>query len=465
MGRKKNLEKRLARLQGKVTELTQRSQAADITVDELRSIQNRILELREDMQDVQEELECLGDEGCGDPDDPDDPDLEGQDANGAWRNRVPQNAQTRGGNPMAAYAQPQGEARSLGAYTIDGQQQRQAEQPYSSLEYRTAFKDYVQRGTPIPQDVVTRAMGTMESRAGGDPGPSVTADIGVIIPMTIMNEFIKDVSKVYGHIYAKVRKLNVKGGVKFPISKLKATFKWITETTVSDAQKAGDIKDFIQFDYNIGEIRVTETLLAQVVSLDLFESEITRIMVEAYVETMDKVIISGTGEGQPLGITKDSRVKNVVTFAAEEMADWTAWRKKLFAKVPLSKRGQGEFLFPASTVETYLLTMKDKNDRPLFKEATDLNMGNTAGSFFGRTTDLVEPDVIQDFDTAKAGDIIGIFWTPNDYAINTNMQFGMKRWFDDDKNEWVNKGLTIVDGKILDTSGCYLLKKAAAPTA
>lgn len=340
-------------------------------------------------------------------------------------------------NPMAAYN------------VRNNSEQRQTGSVYASMEYRMAFKDYVQRGTPIP----------VELRAGGDAGTTVTTDIGAIIPETIMDEFIKDVSKVYGQIYAKVRKLNVKGGIKFPISKLKANFKWITETTVSDKQKAGDIKDYVEFSYNVGEIRVAQTLLSQVVSLFLFESEITRIMVEAYIETMDKVIISGTGSGQPLGITNDPRVTNVVELTAADIADWTAWRKKLFAKVPLSKRGTGEFLFPASTVETYLLTMKDNNNRPLFREATEGTIGNLAGSFFGRDVTLVEPDVVADFDTAAAGDVIGIFWVPQDYAINTNLQFGMKRYFDEDTNEWINKGLTIVDGKILDTSGCYLLKK------
>ena len=67
--------------------------------------------------------------------------------------------------------------------------------------------------------------------------------------------------------------------------------------------------------------------------------------------------------------------------------------------------------------------------------------------------------MIKDFGTAANGEIVGIFWVPGDYAINTNLQFGMKRWFDDDTNEWINKGLTIVDGKILDPSGCYLIKK------
>lgn len=330
-----------------------------------------------------------------------------------------------------------------------GQAVREEVSMYATKEYRMAFKEYVQRGVAIPQ----------EFRAGGDNGTTVTADIGAIVPETIMQEFIKDVSKVYGQIYNKVRKLNIKGGLKFPISQLKANFKWINETTPSDKQKAGDIKEFIEFSYNIGEIRVAQTLLSQIVSLDLFEAEIVKIMVEAYVEAMDKGIIAGTGSGQLLGITKDPRVTNVIEMTEAEFSDWTAWRKNLFAKIPLSKRGQGEFMFTSATVESYLLTMKDGNDRPLFKEATDLDMGRDVGRFFGRTVTLVEPDVLADFGTAVAGDVIGIMWVPQDYAINTNLAFGMKRYFDDDTNEWINKGLTVVDGKIVDPSGCYIIKK------
>ena len=316
--------------------------------------------------------------------------------------------------------------------TVQMNQRKSTEEKFGTMEYRMAFKKYVQTGEAIPHEL----------RAGGDTGTTVTTDIGMIIPTTIMNEFIKDVSKVYGQIYSKVRKLNVKGGVEFPISKLSANFKWITETTVSNKQKAGDIKDKVSFSYHIGEIRVAESLLAQVVSLDVFETEIVRIMVEAYVKAMDTAIISGTGSGQPLGITVDTRVTgntgNIIEFEADEIGDWTAWRKKLFAKIPLSKRGSGEFLFPASTVESNLLTMKDANGRPLFREATDGTIGNLAGTFFGRDVTLVEPDIIKDYDTASTGDIIGIFWTPNDYAINTQLQFGMKRYFDEDTNEWIN---------------------------
>lgn len=440
MSRKKVLQKRQARLLERKAALVKRSnESTDIA--EVRSINEQLMQISEDLQDIADELAALADEENGDSNSDDNggekADDNGDDTDG--RAKIPEGAQLRGGN-------------IVGAYALNGAQARE-EEPYSSTEYRQAFKEYVQRGTPISADVL--------KRAGGDNGSTVSEDIGAIIPKTIMDEFIKEVSKVYGQVYSKVRKLNIKGGVKFPISKLKAKFSWISETTVSNKQKAGDIKDYVEFSYNVGEIRVSETLLAQIVSLPVFESEITRIMVEAYVETMDKVIIAGTGVGQPLGVTKDSRVTNVVEFTAAEFSNWTAWRKKLFANIPLAKRGQGEFLFTAATVEANLLTMVDDNNRPIFKEATEGNIGESdgVGRFYGRNVTLVEPDVLADFETAESGDVVGIYWIPNDYAINTNLEFGMKRYFDDNTNEYINKGITIVDGKILDPSGCYLIKK------
>lgn len=434
MGRKKALEKRMARLQNKINDLTARSQADDVTVEELRSIQCRMNEIHEDMQDVQDELDAIEEE------------QRSQEPESEQRSHEPVN----GGVVRGMFGQPAG---------ISGQVTNP--DPYATTEYRMAFKDYVQRGTPIPANLNPR----MEQRAGGDTGPTVAADLGMIIPTTIMNEFITKVSKVYGQLYSKVRKLNIQGGVKFPISDLKANFKWITETTVSERQKAGDIKEYIEFSYNIGEIRVSQTLLSQVVTLAMFEQEIVRIMVEAYVEAMDKGIMRGSGSGQMLGILSDTRVTSnpghTIEFTAAEFSDWEKWRKKLFSIIPLSKRGQGEFIFTSGTVEANLLTMKDNNNRPIFREATELNVGEsaTSGRFYGREVTLVEPDIVADFETASSGDVVGIYWIPNDYAINTNLAFGMKRYFDENKNEWVNKGLTIVDGKMLDVSGCYIIKK------
>jgi type I restriction enzyme M protein len=66
---------------------------------------------------------------------------------------------------------------------------------------------------------------------------------------------------------------------------------------------------------------------------------------------------------------------------------------------------------------------------------------------------------IADFDDAQAGDVVGIYWQPNDYAINENFGFTMRRYFDEEMNEWVDKALVVVDGKVLNPTGFYKIIK------
>ena len=117
-----------------------------------------------------------------------------------------------------------------------------------------------------------------------------------------------------------------------------------------------------------------------------------------------------------------------------------------------------------STVDSYLETMADNNNNPIFRQATGLtvNDGDSRdpnGSFFGRNISLVEPDILPDFDTASDGDVIGIFWQPRDYVVNENYGFTMLRYFDHETNEWVDKALTVVDGKLVNPAGVVLIKK------
>ena len=102
---------------------------------------------------------------------------------------------------------------------------------------------------------------------------------------------------------------------------------------------------------------------------------------------------------------------------------------------------------------------------PIFRQATGLEVNdgdarNPNGRFFGREISIVEPDVLPDFDTASAGDVIDIFWQPQEYAINENFAWTLFRCFDHETNEWVDKGICIVDGKVLNPAGFVLIKKA-----
>ena len=441
---RKYLMKRQLRLEAKKAELVKRSQETT-DVNELRAINDEIMDVANELHDIADELADLAKNGDDDGAQGNDNGNGDTNNDGGQRSAAPAGATLVNGNIS-------GGGQIVGSFAPAA---RNAD-PYASEEYRRAFMAYAQRGVPIPANLMQR-----------DGAPANTTDLGATIPTTVLNEFINEIRKRYGNLYAKVRKLNIKGAVKVPIAQLQAQFKWINETTVSPRQNAGNINEFVEFGYNVAEIRVSQTLLASIVTLDIFEREVVRIMMIAYMQAMDNGIVHGTGNGQMLGILNDPRVTNLeghtIQMSAADMSNWTAWRKNFFAKLPLGYRS-GEFIFALSTVESYLETMADANNNPIFRQATGLEVNdgdvrNPNGRFFGRDISLVEPDILPDFDAANAGDVIGIFWQPEEYAINTNMEFGMRRWFDEDRNEWVNKMLTVVDGKVLNPMGYYLITK------
>lgn len=411
--RKSILEKRLQRLMAKKAKLTERCNASQ-DVNEVRSLTAELEELNEDIEDIREEISAIEAEE---------------------REQVPADAQLINSQVRGSFG--------TGAAAPENRE----EDPTASEEYRRAFMAYIQTGQ-VRGDVID------------------TGDSGAAIPITIMNEVINIVRKRYGNLYSKVRKMSVPGGVEIPVGALKASFKWITESTVSPRQEVGKLGK-ISFMYHTGEIRVAQTFLSQVLTLSAFESEVARVIAIAYLEAMDQAIVNGTGNGMPTGILNDPRVLatgNVVTFTAAQINNWTAWRKNFFSQLPLGYRA-GEFIFPLSTVESYLETMADSNNNPIFRQATGLEVNdgdavNPNGRFFGREISLVEPDILPDFDAASSNDVIGIFWQPYEYALNENFGFTMRRYFDEETNEWVDKALVVTDGKVLNPMGIWLLKKA-----
>ena len=427
--RKKILEQKLQRLNAKKAKLNERC-SASTDVNEVRSLTEELDDVNAEIAETQAELDAINEEERG---------AQAGAQAGATvdvRQSVPANAQAVNGGVVASFASAQ---------TVE----RQDEHVLESMEYRKAFMAYVQRGVAMPKEFRNgEVISTNES--------------GAAIPMTIMNEVINTVRKRYGNLYSKVRKTSVAGGVKYLIGALSASFKWINESTVSPRQKVEKLAS-VTFEYNTAEIRVAQTFLSNLLTLSAFEARLTEVIAIAYLQAMDYGIMNGSGDGQMLGVLNDARVTNTITMTAADMSNWTAWRKKFFAKLPLGYRA-GEFVFAASTVDAYLETMADNNNNPIFRQATGLvvNDGdavNPNGRFFGREISLVEEDIIADFDTANAGDVVGVFWQPEEYAINENFGFTMRRYFDEESNEWVDKALVVVDGKVLNPTGFYKIIK------
>lgn len=328
------------------------------------------------------------------------------------------------------------------------------EDTLSSVEYRNAFKDFCLDGkvSPILQNDFTRPI------IKNADAVTTTGDTSAVIPTTILQEVIQKVQS-YGQIYAAVRKLAIKGGVQVPILTLKPTASWIGETTSSDRQKI-QMNQNVTFNYYGLECKISTSLLAETVTLQMFENTLISLLAEAFVKALDTAIIKGTGTGQPLGITLDTRIPagQIVTLTPDEFVDWTSWKKKVFAKMPLSYKGGATLYMASGTFEGYIDGMVDKNGQPIGR----VNYGITEGTqerFGGKPVIEVEDDIIANYDDAAENDVVAIYGNMNNYAINSNMQLTMVRYTDHDKNEIVDKGILVADGKILDPNGFVIIKK------
>lgn len=350
--------------------------------------------------------------------------------------------ETRSFNPMS----------TMGTYEVGTEVE---EDPLATMEYRSQFMNYVQKGVRGDK---------LQFRANEFGQAS---DLGVLLPTTVVQSIQKELEGVYGTLYAKVRKLNVKGGLKFPLGAFSATFNRITETTVSETQNAGGVTGYVEFSYNMGEIRVAQTLLQAVLSVPVFEAELAKVIVKAYLKAMDLEIINGNpANNQMEGILTeaakaDSRIKNVVEFNEEEIGDWSVWETKLFAEIPLELENiNAEFVMAKQTYVSNLVTMQDINGQPIKKAGYDVT--DRQHKFNEYPVHRVEKAIFKDFNSCAVGEYFGMFWLPEEaYAINTNLEFYVQRYFDHATNQWIDKAIVINDGKVLDPKYIYLLKKSA----
>lgn len=335
----------------------------------------------------------------------------------------------------------------LGSFGIKktGKEEENMNDKYSTLEYRKAFMDYVLRGKEIPAEL--RADATTK-----------TTDIGSVIPTTLMNKIIQDI-KSYGHIFSRVTHTNFPGGLEIPTSDSRAVATWTSEGSVSSKQKK-EVKGKVSFLYHKLQCRVATTLEASIVSLDVFETQIVTDIKEAMTIALETSIISGTGEGQPTGIL-NSNITNIVEFTEEEISSWDKW-SKAFAKLPLGKRSNVTLIVNSETYEGNLDGAVDKNGQPIARTNYGMD-GSVNYRFKGKESILVE-GLLPSFDDAEAGEVFGIVGNLKDYDLNSNLQMVMRRYFDENLDEYVDKATLIADGKLTTIQGFILLKKAGEGT-
>lgn len=317
------------------------------------------------------------------------------------------------------------------------------EEGTDSIEYRTAFMNFVCRGAQIPAEVRANAM-------------TSTTDASAVIPTTIMNEIIKEL-KVRGNVWNKVRKTNIAGGVEVPILDLMPTATWIGETTGAESQKLS-AKTKVSFKYFGLECKLSQSLLTNVTTLDMFQQQFVELATEAIITALEIGVFNGTGSGQMTGILKDARVTKVVELTEAEIAKWDVWKKKVFAKISKAY-SRGTFYMAEETYQGYIDGMVDTNGQPVARTNYGID-SDPSYRFGGKVVETVENDIIPAYEDAT--DVFAVFADLNHYCVNSNLQMKVDKWEDKDTHEIKNNCMLICDGKILDPNGVIIIKKKAS---
>lgn len=339
------------------------------------------------------------------------------------------------GNPTAPTV-----LRSIKPADGSGAEQRTAVNKYETMEYRKVFMEYVTRGVTIPKEYRQDAV-------------SQTTDVGAVIPTNVLNQIITKLESV-GNILAKVTRTAYKGGVTIPKSTVKPVATWTTQGKGSDKQKQ-DTSGTVTFAYHKLRCTVAVSLEVDTMAITAFENLLINNIVEAMTKALEQAIISGTGVGQPKGITAETAdAGQTVETAKPAYADLIAAEGNL----PVAYEKGAEWCMSKKTYMNYY-GLTDSNGQPIGRINYGL-AGKPEYTLLGRPVNVC--DYLPSFANAENNSIVGFLFNFKDYVLNTNYAMGVKKYEDNDTDDMVTKGIMLADGKVVDTGSYVPLKKVQA---
>ena len=304
---------------------------------------------------------------------------------------------------------------------------------YSSMEYRQAFRNYVVNGTPIPQEFIQKRADSL----------TVVGDVGAVIPTTIMNRVIEDLT-VEGKIISRVTQTQFQGGLEIPISEVNPTATWLASESVDSDEQKAKMEAKISFTYHILEAKVAVGIISANVSLEIFENTIVKNLKKAMIKAIEKAIVSGTGSGQPLGFTKyELPTSQVVTLTTTEAGTVKGWAKPEAAIDEAYDEEPMVYMMNKTTWDSYINSMVDSTGQKI-----GLGRIDEKGRKILNGREVFTTSEIKGIDAASEGDIIGVLVNLEDYILNSNLSMYYKKYFDEDTNKWKHKALTIADGQM-----------------
>lgn len=314
----------------------------------------------------------------------------------------------------------------------------------NSMEYRKAFMNYVQTGTPISREFKNADATTK------------TSDVGEMIPQTVLEKIVEKMEAV-GMIYNLVTKTSYKGGLKIPISSVKPTASWVAEGAGSNKQKK--TIGSISFAYNKLRCAVSSSLEVETMSLAVFETTFIKNVSEAMIKAIEQAIISGTGSNQPTGILSE-------TVATGQNVDVAKTAKVTYetlvnaeAALPLAYEGEAKWFMTKKTFMAFI-GMTDDNKQPIARVNYGIN-GKPERTLLGRQV-ILNDYMTSINDTLTSDTVVAFLFNPADYVLNSNLNMTIKKYEDNDTDDMVTKAIMLVDGKVVDKNSLVTITKKSA---
>ncbi len=307
----------------------------------------------------------------------------------------------------------------------------------TSMEYRTAFMNFVLRGTPLPT----------EFRAD-----ATTTTAGAPIPQNVLNTVI-DKLLASGMILPLVTQTNYKGGLAIPNSTVKPVATWVAESAGSNKQ--AKTTGTIIFGYYKLRCAVAVSLEVDTMALSAFEAVLVNNVSQAMVIALEQAIISGTGVGQPTGIISAGTAVNAgqVITGVPKRADFI----KAEGALDIAYEATSKWCMTKQTWNAMLAEV-DSAGQPIARVNEGIP-GKTARTLLGR--DVVLCNYLPTYATGlTAGTVWAFLFDFSDYVLNTNYNINIQRyqeiWVGDD---WVTRAVLIADGKVADVNSLVTLVK------
>lgn len=330
--------------------------------------------------------------------------------------------------------------RSIAPADGSGAEQRAIVNKYETMEYRKAFMEYVTRDVAMPKEYRQDAVST-------------TTDVGAAIPTNVLNQIITKLESV-GNILTKVTRTAYKGGVTIPKSTVKPVATWTAQGKGSDKQKQ-DASGTVTFAYHKLRCAVAVSFETDTMAIAAFESLLINNIVEAMTKALEQAIISGTGVGQPKGITAETAdAGQTVETSKPAYTDLITAEGNL----PVAYEKGAEWCMSKKTYMNYY-GLLDSNGQPIGRINYGL-AGKPEYTLLGRPVNVC--DYLPSFANAEKDTVIGFLFNFKDYVLNTNYAMGVKKYEDNETDDMVTKGIMLADGKVVDTGSYVPLKKIQA---